>query len=84
MLSVLWHLGDTGDVLLGNSATLDLAAELETAAGLSRLEVHHDLRKLPASTGLLLVCVVDLRRLADGFTVVHLRTARPGQPRLGE
>ncbi len=60
---------------LGHNTTLDLRAELEAAAGLSRLESDSDVGELARPAGLLLVYVVDVRSPADGLSVVDLGCA---------
>eukprot|EP00961_Rhodomonas_salina_P253878 3430978-Rhodomonas_salina.2 len=69
-------LGHARDVLLGDRATLDLRLEDESGLALGeRLELDLDACELPGAARLLLVRVVDLRRLGDRLAVRHLRSA---------
>src|SRR4029079_14312117 len=52
---------------------LDRVHEVESRAGLARLELDVAVTELSAAPGLLLVAPVVLRRLADRFEVGHAR-----------
>ena len=64
-----------GNELVGNRSALDLVGEFETGATWQRFDAQVHLAKLAGAAGLLLVAVLGLRPLGDGFAVGDARGA---------